>query len=556
MVTSFATSIGVQLRAALAGREVALIAELAGLSLNATTWWSPVVAPADRIVSIAGEELSLGDWSVATRRHCPECLRADAEEAKARKLPADWLASHRSWWDVRSIAACPEHGVALIDACPSCSSPLGWRDAHRLVCPSCRGDLIIASSPLDDPLGRYVAARLGIGRSDRPTVLEDLPLRQAVRLCGKLGRAGCGGPPESSTAGVPSHALGIEGFRRAQMGVAALDDVLDRALARRSCSGPDGLGGAYGWLHDEWLGTDDPTAAPYKEALRRHAVAHGVIAEDEERLGAVTPPTINLTHAAAEAGVAFTRMRRALDDAGAIPAGSRRGVSFALDPDVVQLLGKPRGAVRRAAREVLGIGRTALIGLARAGHLDLADEEAFRASAGTLMAAVDRQLCAGRAPLGLTPITTATVSASVSMSRMIEAVLQGCIPAWRWEVGVGLAGVLVRAIDLPPLRSRPDGFTGVAAARSLRLHQECVRALIRDGTLNRDPDGLIAPTSINEFRATYVSGSELARVRGCSPASLVARLAEEGVRPAWPVATHRQALFRRSDLILPGGTVH
>lgn len=556
VVTSFATSLGLKFRDALAGRDAARIAELAGLSPTAVGWWSPVVSAPDRLVTVAGEELSLGDWSIARRRHCPECLLADVGEAQRLGLPGDWLASHRSIWDVRSIAACPEHGVALVDACHACAAPLGWRDARRLACPNCRADLTVPSKPLYDPLGRYVAARLGVGRSERPAVLEDLPLRHAVRLCGKLGRAGLDAAPENSTAGVPAIEFAVEGYKRAAAGATGLDDVLDRLLARRAGDAADGLGGAYGWLHDEWLGTDDPTAPAYRAALRRHAVANGVIAADEQRLGARPPPTINLTQAASEAGVAIERMRRALDDAGAIPPGSRRGVSFALDPAVVALAGRRRGAIRRAARELLGVGRSALMGLAEAGLVDLSDEDRFRASAGRLMADVGRQLCAGSPPSGTSSLPVATVAASVPMSRVVEALMQGCIPAWRDGDGDGLAGIAVRAADLCPLRARPDGYTGVAAAQSLGLHPECVRALLRGGSLVRGADGLIAAADLEAFRSAYVVGGELARERGRSPARLVADLADAGIHPAWPLATHRQAIFRRSELPGAGATLH
>jgi hypothetical protein len=285
-------------------------------------------------------------------------------------------------------------------------------------------------------------------------------------------------------------------------------------------------------------------------------VANGVIAPDEERLGASPPPTINLTQAAAGAGIAIERMRRVLDDAGAIPPGSRRGVSFALDPAVVALAGRRKGAVRRAAKEVLGVGRSALMGLAEAGLVDLSSEDGFRASARRLMTSVGRQLCAGSAPCGTSSLPAATVAASVPMSRVVEVLLQGCIPAWQDGDGEGLAAILVRAADLCPLRERPDGYTGVAAAQSLRLHPECVRALIRDGTLIQGDDGLIAGPDLEAFRSAYVVGGELARTWGRSPARLIADLADAGVHPAWPLATHRQAIFRRSELPGAGATLH
>lgn len=553
-VPSFGSSLGLSIRAALAGYHVSKVAELAGVPLTPLAWWSPVISTADRVVTIAGEELSLGDWTIATRRHCPECLRGDIRRAADLSMPVDWVASHRSWWDVRSIAACPEHGVALEDACSICEAPLQWRDARRLCCSGCRGDLLVASRPLDDPLGRYVAARLGAGTTERPAILEALPLRQVVRLCGKLGRAGLGTSDRSSPVGVPTSDVGAEGFRRALLGPTGLDDVFDLALAHRGADAPDGLSAAYGWIHDEWLGIGDPTAEPFREALRRHAVANGVIAEREERLGWTPPPTINLTRAASAAGVSFARMRRMLDDAGAIPSGSRRGVAFALDPDLVEFGAKPKAPLRRIGRDILGIGRTALAGLAKAGHLDLADAEALRASADALMSNVVRQLCAGAAPNGVKQLVTASVAASVPLARVIEALLQGCVPAWSAKAGVGLAGVLVRPSDLPPLRTRPGGFTGVTAAKALGLHQDCVRALIRDGVLERGPEGLIGPAALEGFRSEFVLGRDLARLQGCSPLRLTMALAAKGVEPAWPLATHRQAVFRRSDLDEPLGS--
>lgn len=548
VVTSFATSLGVQLRDALAGHYSAQIAKLAGLSSAEVAWWSPLISAQNRLVTIAGEVLSLGDWSIARRRHCPECLLADVIEAEALGIPADWLASHRSIWDVRSIAACPQHGAALVDACYACGTPFGWRDPFRLICRNCRADLTARSTSLEDPLGRYVAARLGVGQSERPAVLDDLSLRHAVRLCGKLGRAGLDGMSQRNTAGVPTLDFGTEGFRRALAGPFALTDILDRLLARRAGNTADGLGAAYGWLHNEWLGTEDPTSQVYRKVMRDHAVANGIIAADEERLGASPPPTINLKQAAAGAGVAAERMRRILGQAGAIPSGSRRGVSFVLDPTVLALAGRPRGAIRRAARETLGIGRSALMGLVEAGMLDMSEEDSFRASAARLMAAVDRQLCAGSEPSGTSPLHVAAVAASVPISRVVKELLQGCIPAWRTGDASGLAAIGVRTDDLCPLRAKTDGFTGVTAAQALGVHQDCVRSLIRDETLAKGENGLISEAAVEKFKSDYVVGSELARRCGCRPARLVADLARAGIHPVWPLATHRQAIFRRSDV--------
>ena len=190
-----------------------------------------------------------------------------------------------------------------------------------------------------------------------------------------------------------------------------------------------------------------------------------------------------------------------------------------------------------------------MAGLSQSGHLDLTDEETLRTSATKLLSAVARELCAGAPPGGVARLQVATVAASVPLPRVVEALLQGCIPAWRARDGVGLAGILVRTVDLVSLRARADGgFTGVTAARSLGLHQECVRALTRGGLLPRDVDGLIPSEAVKEFQATYVAGGELARARGCSPTRLIEELAAEGIHPAWPLASHRQAVFRRADL--------
>ena len=197
---------------------------------------------------------------------------------------------------------------------------------------------------------------------------------------------------------------------------------------------------------------------------------------------------------------------------------------------------------------MLGVGRTALRGLAEAAMVNLADEKRFRASATTLLASLDQKICAGSAPAGASPLPVSAVAAAVPMSRVVEMLAQNCIPAWRGSQGVGLSAIVVRTADLCPLRAHTGGFTGVAAARALGLHQDCVRALIRDGTLARGSDGLIAGATLERFRATYVVGGDLARGMSCSPVRLIAKLAETGVKPAWPLSTHRQAIFRRSDL--------
>lgn len=121
---------------------------------------------------------------------------------------------------------------------------------------------------------------------------------------------------------------------------------------------------------------------------------------------------------------------------------------------------------------------------------------------------------------------------------------------------LGLAAIGVRTDDLSPLRAKTDGFTGVTAAQALGVHQDCVRALIRDKTLAKGANGLISEAAVEKFKSDYVVGSELARERGRAPARLIADLAKAGINPVWPLATHRQAIFRRADLLRRAWTQH
>lgn len=68
----------------------------------------------------------------AARRMCPRCV-ADTEY-------------HRAIWDIKYIAVCPIHRSLLLDECPGCGDPLGWRGRSLVLC-RCGMDLRACDSP-------------------------------------------------------------------------------------------------------------------------------------------------------------------------------------------------------------------------------------------------------------------------------------------------------------------------------------------------------------------------------------------------------------------------
>lgn len=542
----FARELGHPFPDLLRGTAVPEFATRAGLDRGSVLADTPVVAAASRTVVLRGQQLRLGDWSMRSRRRCPLCVDEDRSEAIRMGIPPEWWATNRFWWDVRSIDACPRHAVALTDRCAACGALQTWR--RGLLACRCGAEHVPGSAVDADPsVSRYMLSRMGCAAPLRVPVLDRMELVDAVRTMEMLGAARLDRQvvkPRRAEADLPydrAHGLSL-----AADWPVRFRSLLDGLVAGRDAFAADGLLSTYGWLYSEVCVGDAPRvlADLVAPVLREHAVANGVIARDEPRLGATVPETVTATDVARRIGRSYSVTRRLLEERRAIPAGSRRGVGFAIDPIVLDGLGR---GDRASPSKRLRVGRTQARTLLRDGGLAcvLRLEDP---SADDLLAAIGARATVGSAH-GLVPLSAACRNMSVALTSACIGILDGRVRVkWCGTLDDGFGAVLVRQSDLAALRET-DGLLSVEdVARLGGIHHETARHLVRTGVIGDGRGGRVTREAAARFFAEHVTAAEIARTRGTSSARLSKTLLSLGVLPRFAPPTCRQVIFARSDL--------
>jgi hypothetical protein len=107
----------------------------------------------------AGHSIALQHLRTRQCAFCPECL------ARQTAIWADW--------ELRAQVACPDHGCWLVDACPRCAKPIGWRRSGMCAC-NCGFDLRRVRTTSAPAVAVALAAAL------RHRVLDDLSTESSV----------------------------------------------------------------------------------------------------------------------------------------------------------------------------------------------------------------------------------------------------------------------------------------------------------------------------------------------------------------------------------------
>ena len=545
----FAASLGLDLREVLRGHHVGRIAGLAGLEADEVRSASPRISMPARKLVLESAELDLRDWSTRRRRACIACLSDDTALADKISVKHDGYVSHRAIWDLRLLDGCPIHQIALSDLCHRCGKTLDWQNPCLFFCSRCQADLRTGTPrPLHDKAGSYVVGRLR-GDGEPNPLLDKLPISKAMRVCERLGLVRLVGPVRTLPRQLARNlALARQlGFEMSERPVERFGAALDNIV--RSARGGSGLTGTYGWIYSEWLGPMDSANGILNQVLLRHAIRHGVMSPAEERLGNQPATTIALKEAARRVGKGVEGVRRFMEGQRLIPNGSRRGVAFTIDPEALgQLARQAHQAVSvRTAALMLGTGKAQVCSLLPQagppegpGRIDVKAIEA-------LLAALESQSAETEAPPEAVPLGIAARNAAVPIARIVEAILGGSLKCWRGSAS-GLGRFMIRTKDAAAVRACKDFISVEAAARRLMVHHQCARALARSGAIH-DDNGQITRPSIERFEAEFIAGSMLARQNHCSPMLVYNRLKTAGITPAFDLKTHRQAIFRRDDLI-------
>lgn len=526
-------------------------AQKAGLDADVVDSHSPVIDASSRTVRLRAQVLRLGDWSVRSRRRCPLCIDEDKAEARRMGIEPDWWATSLAWWDIRSVDVCHLHGVRMTDECAACGASQTWRRGLlRCDCGAEHGSNLAEEG--DPAVASYILSRLSYVPAEDVPALDGMALVDAIRTMELLGAARLEWrpvKPRRPDADLPGDRL--HGLRLAKdwpMGFLAL---LDGLVAARPADTADGILSAYGWLYSDICVGDAPRATVELVApvLREHAVANGIIARDEERLGATVPSTMNATAVARRIGRSYATTRRMLEATDGIPEGSRRGVPFALDLALVDdLLGAsaPTAAQQRAA---LGVGR----GQARRLINDPIVLGSLPGGTTAVADALLREVLARAEPNAgrdLVSLPLACRNMSVPLNVACREVLEGKLRVSRCGTAAhGLSAVSVVQSDLAALRARKESLCVQDIARLHRIHHEAARSLVRMGVFGRrDPAGRVISSSVSDFFRDHVTAADYARARRTSPKRVRETLELLGIRPVFGPPSCRQLIYRRDDL--------
>ena len=541
----FARSLGLRVTDLRAGRGTEKLASIAGLNGQELSWNSAKVDAGKRRISMRGQTLLLGDWSLSRRRWCADCLASDRARAEQMGIPDTWWITTRSWWSINSVSSCPVHRRKLLDCCWRCNARQPW-NGNLNFC-NCGADLLYKrGSDWNGSVPEYILGRLGVQLRSTVRVLDTLPLNQAIRALEVFGASAAVAKGNGHwTKASDRHVNRELGYEIAKRWPGAFNQILDELTARRTSAGKPGMIAAYGWLYSELAGNTFPSQLSdvLAPVLREHAVRNGFMASAENRLCSSNSESLSATELSRRIGRSYKVTRDRLEEINAIPQGSRRGVAFVLEPSVAQAFA-PLGSSSNCVK--LGVGRVQ----ARAIRESANSYPNLGANPlGTWLNKLLATATSGRRDKK-TALPTACRNMSVPLSLACNAILNGSLPATRVKgFGPGLYCLYVDQGHLDVLRKPKTSLTITEICRKYSIHDETARFLRDQGAFTKKgPDPVIDEEKVSEFFRQHVTAAALARSRATSANSLIEKLARLGILPAFRRPECRQVIFRRADV--------
>lgn len=544
-VNGFARSLGLNIADLRAGRGTEKLASIAGLDGYELSRNSAKVDAGKRQISMRGQTLRLGDWSLSRRRWCADCLSSDRAWAKQIGIPSAWWITTRSWWAIRSVSSCPAHQSKLLDRCWRCSAGQPW-NGNLAFC-NCGADLRSQrGSDWDGSVAEYILGRLGFQPQATVSVLDRLPLNQAIKALEIFGVSAAAARGNGHRAKASDrHEDREAGYEIAARWPDAFNRILDELTAQRTSIGKPGMIEAYGWLYSELADNNFPSefSDVLAPVLREHAVRNGFMASAENRLCSSTTESLSATELSRRIGRSYKVTRDRLEEINAIPQGSRRGVAFVLEPWVTQAFDPPSSNSNVIE---LGVGRVQ----ARAIRVSVNSHPKFGDD--PLRAWLNKILATAKSGKRgkKTALPTACRNMSVPLPLACHAILNGSLPATRVKgFGPGLYCLYVDQTHLGVLRKPKTSLTLTEIRRKYSIHDETARFLRDKGAFaKKGPDPVIDEEKVSEFFRQHVTAAALARARATSAKSLIEKLARLGILPAFTRPECRQVIFRRADV--------
>lgn len=468
---------------------------------------------------------------ISRRRACPSCLAQAAH--------------HRAAWDFVLVTACPDHGVRLLDRCPACGRRFDWTHREVRSC-SCGSDIDAmraepASAAERSASSDILAIVSGGDRSFLPAVLAKCPGEDLARLAMWLGmfRSGWQGERRTETlVGGGASAVakvviaGVQGLRdwpvTFETQLAAEAGMASRRRGRYGARKT--LGSLYDWARDLDPG---PVKDAVLDVMRLHV---GADAFHRSRLligdGCRPATTVTLAEARMILGVSHASIRMLLRSGELTCTGDEgRGVPLAIArADVERLAASGVGALTlEEAAGRLGVTPARTRQLVEAGLIEgrkvpfapwairaeSVDDLVARLQCRVVSAGSGAGMPLGRA-LRILGKQGVDFASALAMAADGRTKVCGVDPA-----ATGLQRLL---FEVERTVEPPDGSVS-AVAENLGVKWQVAAHLVACG--------LLVPTleGADRFRATYVSGAELARSRRTSPKALLVAMASEGRTP-------------------------
>lgn len=519
-----------------------------------------------------------GIWLAHFSRFCPQCLRQRDQ----------WHVG----WELRFADACPEHGVWLIDRC-DCGRLLTWRRRSLWTCACGRAvrELAAVECPAEvTGLTQALRARLtGESTNFVSPALGGRSITEVQQIVEVLGRFGNPArlhehrPPDSERLDSSWDCTSAAAQLLCDWPISFLQALqcfqAHAAGTRRSGR----LTATFGPLYTKIYRDMRPHFAPLRAVFEDYIKGNwtGALGSRNRRLPPQTIAAaswVPVTHAASRLGITPRAARRCIEHSGEVLRSrtTATGRHFDVAPgaclDRLQPVhGNERDAnLEQAAallclpkRRVLGVARLRVFAAQRANgfssrwSFSAPELRAVRAALDTLPEVATCPVDA----ISVDRILRTWAGSKEFVSHLLQSILNGAVPAVaRLRGGVGMSGVLVevemaRQVREIFARSRPvEGLSLPVVARTLGVKQEVIYHLARQGFLRATPvrsavartSAMVSAEALDEFRAQYVFGRDLARDLGCSPKSLIGRLQVLGVVPiAGPrIDGCRQVVFK------------
>jgi hypothetical protein len=460
------------------------------------------------------------------RRLCPGCVAESRHQ--------------RFWWDIRSIASCPRHGLKLVDRCDCATDVrLGWRSGGILHCSRCgRRDQRLPSVPADPMVVRtdaYLLSRLGAGKAEPLPVLDALRLKDVFLTLERVGAASQGGYSKewqsAASLGLPLETVQALGFQILADG--GLEGVLTRIYDGFIAAGgrpEQGFSSCYGWFY-QWFNHKrgikfSPILA---EAFLHHGAARFPIVP-KSGLGTLSGPKrkkLSLKEAASICGASVSAMRNFGSALGVVRTKKLSGSQISFPADLVAKIAadlKNAYSLGDAAKR-LGVGTKIVHQLIATGILVRA-LQGSRLYRNIYLLEKDKidglleKLAAGasrvdRPSRGLDPISALGRGQATTIVGCIRLILDGrATVAERLKGAPGLQALYLDYQHLAEVAGRAYGEKEIgfdAAVRRMRLNRRGMSRAIKLGLLpGVKPDAKTIPEKVvGAFCAKYIMLAEI-----------------------------------------------